>query len=613
MKGMPFKPAAKGIGEGLWRNAAGFSSSAGPRKEGYEPRSVLDRGRSPSPPTSTSTLSSSFGGGYFDAVTVAAISENPPQRWPPSQGSGAAGGAELQPMPPGLDMANLEQERCGPAVVGDWDSLFSEPSAVQDQTFLRWVMADSAEPFALGLKPQTQPLLFSPPPLDLQDPLYDFEPGESSFHFPAPGPSFPGDGGRASPAHLGLEVTFSSAGLSHNPQPVPAHNPGFVLPMASFSHFMPDPSCQIAPAKAKPPPPPPPQAVVDQLFEAAELIESGDFVNAREILARLNQQLSPAGKPVLRSAFYCKEALESIISASNPSSSPLDALLKLGAHKAFSDLSPLLHFANFTSTQAVLDQMGGCDRIHVVDFDIGLGGQWSSLLQELARRRSSPGVVPSLKLTAFARLSSHHPFELGLVQETLIHFARDLNVQFEFNILAIDSFDPAALLAVSRGYAIAVNLPASSVNCSSPGLVRLVKQLSPKLVVCVDHGWDHSDFSFPRHVLHVLQSAAILLDSIDAAGGNAETASKIERYLLQPRIHSSIVGRHGAVEKAAAPPWKVFASAGLVPLKLSNLAEVQAECLVNRSQVRGFHLEKRQSSLVLCWQRGGLASVSAWS
>ncbi|CAA6656127.1 unnamed protein product [Spirodela intermedia] len=383
---------------------------------------------------------------------------------------------------------------------------------------------------------------------------------------------------------------------------------------------------------AAPPPPQQPQALVDQLFEAAELIESGNLVNAREILARLNHQLSPVGKPLLRSAFYCKEALRFIISkhsssihpSSSPpmqrnplftaSSSPLDVVLKLSAYKAFSEISPLLQFANFTCTQALLEELSGCDRIHIIDFDIGVGGQWSSFMQELAQRRcAATATTPSLRLTAFAPLASYHPFEVGLTRENLSHFASELNIPFEFNILSVDSFDPASLLSMSHGgETIAVNLPACSLYHSVPGLLRLVKQLSPKIVVCVDHGWDHSDFTFSRHFLHVLQSATMLLDSIDAACGNPEVVNKIERYLLQPRIQNSLLGRLSAAEKAV-PLWNMFASAGLVPLSFSNFTETQAECLMKRIQVRGFHVEKRQSSLLLCWQRGGLASVSAWS
>nr|GEZ39018.1 putative ribonuclease H-like domain-containing protein [Tanacetum cinerariifolium] len=41
-------------------------------------------------------------------------------------------------------------------------------------------------------------------------------------------------------------------------------------------------------------------------------------------------------------------------------------------------------------------------------------------------------------------------------------------------------------------------------------------------------------------------------------------------------------------------------------------SEAQAECVVKRTRVRGFHVEKRHTSLVLCWQNRELVTASAW-
>ncbi|MQM18410.1 hypothetical protein Taro_051400 [Colocasia esculenta] len=373
------------------------------------------------------------------------------------------------------------------------------------------------------------------------------------------------------------------------------------------------------------------QVLVDQLLKAAEMVEARNFVNARGILARLNHQLSPIGKPLVRSAYYCKEALQCIITHSsnsvlpstfppllrNPSSAalstPLDVVLKLSAYKAFSEVSPIVQFANFTCTQALLEELNGCGHIHIIDFDIGVGGQWSSFMQELAQRRcSATAATPVLKITAFASLYSNHPLELGLTRENLSQFASDLNIPFEINILSIDNFEPANLLNVVRSdEAIAVNLPVGLAYPSIAALLRLVKQLAPKIVVSVDHGCDRSEATFSRYFLHSLQSAAFLLDSIDAAGTSLDVTNKIERYLLQPRIENAFLVRHRAADKAL--PWRtLFNSSGFVSVPFSNFTETQAECLLKRFQVRGFHVEKRQQSLLLCWQQGELASVSAW-
>ncbi|GAB4861923.1 hypothetical protein Ancab_037178 [Ancistrocladus abbreviatus] len=370
------------------------------------------------------------------------------------------------------------------------------------------------------------------------------------------------------------------------------------------------------------------EAIIDQLYKAAELVETGNSILAHGILARLNHQLSPIGKPFIRAAFYFKEALQLLIMSnpSNPagpspslaasphSSSPFNLLLKIGAYKSFSEILPLVQFANFTCNQALLEALEGFDRIHIVDFDIGYGGQWASFMQELALRK---GGAPSLKITAFASLGTHDQLELGLARENLIHFAREINISLEFEIGSLDYLKSTSWslpLHAAEGEAIAVNLPIGSLcSCpiSAPLVLRFVKQLSPKIVVSVDRGCDRTDLPFSNHILHAFQSYLTLIESLDAVNVNLDTLQKIERFLVQPGIERIILRQHGSPEKMQH--WRtLFLSSGFTPVVFSNFAECQAEWLLKRTLAWGFHAEKRQSSLVLYWQRKELISATAW-
>ncbi|KAK7847019.1 scarecrow-like protein 6 [Quercus suber] len=120
------------------------------------------------------------------------------------------------------------------------------------------------------------------------------------------------------------------------------------------------------------------QLLFDQLYQLAELIETGNNpVRAQGILARLNHQLSP---------IVCHHH------------HPISLIFKIGAYKSFSEVSPVLQFANFTCNQALLEALDGFDSIHIIDFDIGFGGQWSSLMQELALRQGGGPALKSLHL-----------------------------------------------------------------------------------------------------------------------------------------------------------------------------------------------------------------------
>lgn len=317
-------------------------------------------------------------------------------------------------------------------------------------------------------------------------------------------------------------------------------------------------------------------------------------------MARLNYRLpaAPAAgntPPLLRSAFYFKEALrlalsttpaggEAYYSPAPPASTPYDVVLKLGAYKAFSEASPVLPFAHLTCVQAVLDELGDRGCVHVLDFDIGMGEQWASLMQELAsssQRRTS--AAAALKVTALVSPATHHPLELQLIHENLSNFAAELGVPFQFTFFSLDAVDPAELLAIAGGDAIAVHLPVG-------------------------------ELPFATHLFQALQSCMFLLESLDAMGTDPDVASKIERFLIQPKIESCVTRRHRAVTAGDKMlPWRtMFASAGFVPVQISNFAEAQADSLLKKVPVRGFRVEKRGGSLLLHWQRAELVSVSAW-
>ncbi|KAM1885020.1 hypothetical protein ACFX14_037749 [Malus domestica] len=364
--------------------------------------------------------------------------------------------------------------------------------------------------------------------------------------------------------------------------------------------------------------------LLDQLYKAAELVGTGNFSHAQGILARLNHQLSPVGKPLQRAAFYFKEALQLLLLMNNPATSPpprtptpFDIIFKMGAYKVFSEVSPLLQFVNFTCNQALLEALSDADQIHIVDFDIGFGAHWASFMQELPIRNRGAS-APSLRITAFASPSSHHPVELGLMRDNLTQFANEIGVSFDLEVVNIDSLDQNSyslpIFRANDNEAVAVNFPIWSTSnqpAALPNVLRFVKQLSPKIVVSLDRGCDRSDLPFPQHILQALQSYINLLESLDAVNVTSDAVNKIERFLLQPKIESTVLGRLRTPDKM--PLWKtLFASAGFTPVPFSNFTETQAECVVKRNPARGFHVEKRQESLVLCWQRRELISASAW-
>ncbi|EOA28527.1 hypothetical protein CARUB_v10024743mg [Capsella rubella] len=580
-----------------------------------EPTSVLDALRSPSPLAShsstTTTLSSSHGGGT--TVTATAVTA-------------------------------CDDNKCSQMGLDDLDGVLSASSPGQEQSILRLIMDPGSgfgvfDPgFGFGSASGPAPL----PVTENSNPLCSFPFQEIT-----------------NPAEALVNPTTSHCMFSNPPLSPPAkrfHSGSHHQPVFPFSD--PDPGRQhqfqfqfpfqfhhsqqqqipssSSSAVAMVPVPPPGMAgddqsvIIEQLFNAAELIgttgnTNGDHtVLAQGILARLNHHLNSNHKsPFQRAASHIAEALLSLIhndSSPPPLITPENLILRIAAYRSFSETSPFLQFVNFTANQSILESCNdsGFDRIHIIDFDVGYGGQWSSLMQELAsggggRRRNR---ASSLKLTVFAPPPStvSDEFELRFTEENLKTFAGEVKIPFEVELLSIElllnpAYWPLSLRS-SEKEAIAVNLPINSVVPGYlPLILRFLKQISPNVVVCSDRGCDRNDAPFPNAVIHALQYHTTLLESLDA--NQNQDDSSIERFWVQPSIEKLLMKRHRWIERSH--PWRsLITQCGFSPASLSQTAEAQAECLLQRNPVRGFHVEKRQSSLVMCWQRKELVTVSAW-
>ncbi|KAL7131848.1 hypothetical protein ABFS83_12G032800 [Erythranthe nasuta] len=232
---------------------------------------------------------------------------------------------------------------------------------------------------------------------------------------------------------------------------------------------------------------------VDELIRLAECFETNSLQLGQVILARLNQRLrSPAGKPIQRAAFYFKEALQSLLTGSTRPShhaaSSSEIIQTIKAQKTFSSVSPVPMFAGFTANQAVLEAMDGSMSVHVIDFDIGIGGHWASFMKELAdkaaeSRRAAP---PALRISAL--VPEEYAAESRLIRENLTAFARDLNIRFEVEFVPVRTFQYLSFKAVkfADGEKVAVLLSPAIFRHVGTEFLNDLRRISPHVVVHVD-------------------------------------------------------------------------------------------------------------------------------
>lgn len=362
---------------------------------------------------------------------------------------------------------------------------------------------------------------------------------------------------------------------------------------------------------------------VDELIRIAECFETHSLQLAHVVLARLNQRLRlPAGKPLQRAAFYFKEALQSLLGGSNrltrPSSSS-EIVQAIKAYKNFSNVSPIPMFSNFTANQAILEAVDGAMIVHVIDFDIGLGGHWASFMKEIAdkaeHRKTNP---PAVNITAV--VPEEYEMESRLIRDNLCQFARDLRIRFDIDFLSIRTFEFLSFKAIKfvEGEKTAVLLSPTIFQRIGAGFVNDLRRVSPHVIVHVDSEglMGGGTSSFRQTVIDGLEFYSTIMESLEAANiggggggcGAADWIRKIEMFVLLPKIFA-------AVEAAGrrVTPWReAFTGAGMRPVVLSQFADFQAECLLRRVQVRGFHVVKRQAEMVLCWHDRPLVATSAW-
>ncbi|KAG6470834.1 scarecrow-like protein 15 [Zingiber officinale] len=369
---------------------------------------------------------------------------------------------------------------------------------------------------------------------------------------------------------------------------------------------------------------------LDCLISAAHCLETNDFATAHVILSRLNQNLPSAGVSSLqRAVLLFKEALLALLrpSTAEPPLSAAELVHYIAAHKAFADLSPVPHFATFTATQILIEALDcGARSIHLVDFDLGLGGQWSSFAQELAARcRTSRSSPPAVRITAVVAEESG---ETTLASDNLRDFARGLNINLSVSFVRVGGLGTLALSGVrlsGSGEPTAVVLTPTIFRLlgfgtgasadSSASLLRFVRRMSPRVVVFIDPEGCLGTLPSPslrRTVAVGVEHFAAVLESVEAAaaatGTREETLRRVDQAVIRPRV-SSVVSEWNW----RPGPWRdVFADAGWTPIPFSEIAETQAECLVRRAPVDGYHVGRRDETLLLSWRGKELSSTSAW-
>lgn len=367
------------------------------------------------------------------------------------------------------------------------------------------------------------------------------------------------------------------------------------------------------------------------LVDCALVISEDNRAKAQYLIAELEPMVSVAGEPIQRLGAY---VLEGLIAKYNSAGSSIYKVLRCKEPASWDLLSymhtlyevcPYFKFGYMSANGAIAEAMKDENRVHIIDFQIGQGSQWLTLIQAFAAR---PGGPPHIRITGIDDSISAYVRGGGLssVGKRLSKLAESFKVPFEFHAavmpecesqLGILKIRPREALAVNLAFVLH-HLPDESVTTHNhrDRLLRLVKGMSPKVVTLVEQESNTNTAAFFPRFLETMDYYTAMFESIDATlPRNHKDRIHVEQHCLAKDLVNIIacegserIKRHEVLGK-----WKSrFAMAGFRPYPLSSLVNATIRRLLENYSDK-YKLEERDGALYLGWMNRALVASCAWT
>ncbi|KAJ0267249.1 Scarecrow-like protein 8 [Hirschfeldia incana] len=379
------------------------------------------------------------------------------------------------------------------------------------------------------------------------------------------------------------------------------------------------------------------------VLEIATAIAEGKMEIASEILARVSQTPSQRRNSEEKLVDFMLTALRSRINPAESSAPPATELY--GKEHVIStqllyELSPCFKLGFVAANLAILDASGNNSddgrSLHVIDFEIGEGGQYVNLLHALSTRRSGKNNLV-VKITAVTNVSDgfsvagagHRGEErLKTIGDRLSELGDRLGISFKFNVVAglrlsglsRESLgcDPDEPLAVNLAFKL-YRVPDESVCMENPRdeLLRRVKGLNPSVVTLVEEEMNSNTAPFLGRVSESCACYGALLDSVESTvpSSNSDRA-KVEEGIGRKLINAVACEGIDRVERCEVfGKWRMRMSmAGFELMPVSEkIAESMKSRLSNGNRVHpGFTVKEENGGVCFGWMGRTLAVASAW-
>ncbi|XP_070675614.1 scarecrow-like protein 14 [Malus domestica] len=367
------------------------------------------------------------------------------------------------------------------------------------------------------------------------------------------------------------------------------------------------------------------------LTQCAQAVANHDQRTASELIKKIGQHSSPNGDATERLAYYFADALEvRLAGSSTPSYSPLlstqtPATEILKAHQVYVTSCPFKKMLYFFANRTVIKLAENATRLHIIDFGISYGFQWSCLIQRLSKR---PGGPPNLRITAIELPQpGFRPTER--VEETmhrLEKYAERFDVPFEYTVIA-QKWETIRFedLKVDKYEMIVVNcmrrlrhIPDETVAVSSPRdtVLNLIEKINPDLFI---HGVVNGTYNSPFFVTRFREAFfhySALSDTFEATIPREDEHRLMFEKAIYGRDIMNVIACEG-LERVERPEtykyWQVrYHRAGFkqVPLDQELLKKVKAMLKLMRYH-NDFRIDEDGHWMLQGWKGRIIIALSA--
>lgn len=370
--------------------------------------------------------------------------------------------------------------------------------------------------------------------------------------------------------------------------------------------------------------------LVHLLLAAAEEVNNQQFHLASKLISRCMWVASDSGNPVQRLSFYFAKALEERIDRSTGRYTCTDEdrhlkhikIMSLGINSAFLTCHQLIPFnqvMQFAGVQTIVENVRSAKKIHLIDFNIRSGIQWTVLIQALTEKGDSP--IELLKITA---VGSTEKENIELTGNTLHSFAKSLGLAFSFDIVFVSDMKDFKKESVNIKTDETVVVYCTSIlrtmlprpDCLD-NLMKVVRSIGPTVIVVGEVEANHNSPSFLNRFIETLFFYSAFFDCFeDCMDRGSPCRTTIEGVYFGEGIRNIVAaeGEDRFTRNVKLEVWRAFfARFGMVEEELSESAWYQAHLILKQfAQGSSCDLHKDGKGLIIGWKGTPIHSLSIW-